>query len=294
MRGVLLAGGNGSRLYPLTQGTSKHLLSVFDKPMVYYPFSLFMLAGIREIMIVSKSEFIDGYEKLLGNGECLGMTITYGIQDEPLGIPDGLRVASDFLGSDNVLAVLGDNLLWAQGLQPLMRNLAHGRIGATVFGYRVLDASRFGVAEVDSDGSILALTEKPPGATKGIAVPGIYSFDNSVISKVRTLTASSRGELEVMDLLELYRNDELLNLQMLGRGCVWFDMGTPEALLDASKFVETIQTRQGYRIGCLEELALRNCWITADELMNSIESRGLYGSYDQYLARIVDECRMNS
>lgn len=267
MKGIILAGGSGSRLYPITKAMSKQLLPIYDKPMIYYPLSVLMLSKIREILIISNPEYIDFYKNLLGDGSELGMEIHYKIQDEPRGLADAFIVGEDFIGSDSVCLILGDNIFYGQGFVPRLDRAASMSEGATIFGYYVNDPREFGVVEFDEDGNVLSLEEKPEKPKTHYAVPGLYYYDNSVIQRAKGLKPSKRGEIEITDLNKDYLNSQSLRVELLGRGFAWLDTGTYDGLSNASEFVRTIQKRTGLYIACIEEIAYKNNWIDKDQLI---------------------------
>lgn len=267
MKGIILAGGSGSRLYPITKAMSKQLLPIYDKPMIYYPLSVLMLSKIREILIISNPEYIDFYKKLLGDGSELGMEIHYKIQDKPRGLADAFIVGEDFIGSDSVCLILGDNIFYGQGFVPRLDRAASMSQGATIFGYYVNDPREFGVVEFDEDGNVLSLEEKPEKPKTHYAVPGLYYYDNSVIQRAKGLKPSKRGEIEITDLNKDYLNSQSLRVELLGRGFAWLDTGTYDGLSNASEFVRTIQKRTGLYIACIEEIAYKNNWIDKEQLI---------------------------
>ena len=281
MKGIILAGGTGSRLYPITKGISKQLLPIYDKPMIYYPLSVLMLAGIREILIISNPEYIDNFKCLLGSGSQLGMNIEYKIQDEPRGLADAFVVGEDFIGDESVCLILGDNVFYGQGFSPRLNNASKIDDGAVIFGYYVNDPKEFGVVEFDKDGNVLSLEEKPAKPKSNYVVPGLYFYDNSVVQKAKELKPSDRGEIEITDLNRVYLEEKKLKVELLGRGFAWLDTGTYEGLANATDFVKTIQQRTGLYVGCIEEIAYKNKWITKEHLLE--EGRQLekndYGKY---------------
>ncbi|MGH7934171.1 MAG: glucose-1-phosphate thymidylyltransferase RfbA [Candidatus Binataceae bacterium] len=288
-KGIVLAGGNGSRLRPLTLAVSKQLLPVFDKPMVFYPISVLMLAGIRNLLIISQSYNLSHYQALLGDGSDLGVQFTYAAQDEPRGLADAFLVASDFIGNEPVALVLGDNVLYGQGLTRLLADAARRAQGATVFAYRVPDPQQFGVVELDDRGGPLRIDEKPSKPRSDLALIGLYFYDNQVVSLAAGLKRSARGELEITDLNQLYLESRRLHVTVLGRGIAWLDTGTFGALLDASNFIATLERRQNLKVACLEEIAWRNKWISDSEL----ERCALRWGNDEY-ARYLLRARCNS
>jgi glucose-1-phosphate thymidylyltransferase len=267
IKGIILAGGNGSRLYPITKGISKQLLPIYDKPMIYYPLSVLMLSKIKEVLIITNPEYIDIYRNLLGDGSNLGMKLEYIIQDKPRGLADAFIVGKDFIGSDSVCLILGDNIFYGQGFVPRLDRAASMSEGATIFGYYVNDPREFGVVEFDENGKVLSLEEKPQNPKTHYAIPGLYYYDNSVIKRAKGLTPSKRGEIEITDLNKDYLKDQSLRVELLGRGFAWLDTGTYDGLSNASEFVRTIQKRTGLYIACLEEIAYKNNWIDREQLI---------------------------
>ena len=291
MKGIILAGGKATRLYPATQAISKQLLPVYDKPMVYYPLSVLMLAGIRELLIISTIEELPRFEALLGNGSQLGLRICYAAQPTPRGIADALIVGEDFIGTDCVSLILGDNIFFGQGLTQVVREAvreveANG--GATVFGYYVSDPERYGVVEFDDQGAALSIEEKPSHPKSNYAVTGLYFYDRDVVTIAKSLTPSARGELEIASVNQVYLDRQLLSVKLLGRGYAWLDTGTHDSLLEASEFIATIEKRQGMKIGCIEEIAYRARYISEREIEKHIELYGNSG-YGDYLRSVVGE-----
>ena len=283
-----MAGGNGSRLYPITKGISKQLLPIYDKPMIYYPLSVLMLAGIREILIISNPEYIDNFKCLLGHGSQLGMNIEYKIQDEPRGLADAFIVGEDFIGDESVCLILGDNVFYGQGFSPRLNNASKINDGAVIFGYYVNDPKEFGVVEFDKDGNVLSLEEKPAKPKSNYVVPGLYFYDNSVAQKAKKLKPSDRGEIEITDLNRVYLEEKKLKVELLGRGFAWLDTGTYEGLANATDFVKTIQQRTGLYVGCIEEIAYKNKWITKEHLLE--EGRQLEkNDYGKYILSLGNE-----
>ena len=281
MKGIILAGGSGSRLYPITKGVSKQLLPIYDKPMIYYPLSVLMLSGIREILLISNPEYIELYKRLLNNGSHLGIDIEYKIQERPRGLADAFIVGEEFIGSDTVCLILGDNVFYGQGFGSTLSKVSQIQEGATIFGYYVNNPDEFGVVEFDEDGNVLSLEEKPKKPKSNYAVPGLYFYDNTVIEKAKNLKPSERGELEITDLNKEYMKEGKLKVQLLGRGLAWLDTGTYDGLANATDFVRTIQKRTGLYIACLEEIAYKNKWITKDQLikMGKEYEKTEYGQY---------------
>ena len=285
-KGVLLAGGNGTRLDPLTKVVSKQLLPVYDKPMIYYPLSVLMLAGINEILIITKPEDQSMFEKLLGDGSQWGVKIKFKIQPEPAGIAQGLIIAEDFLDGSNCVFILGDNIFYGSGLSGFLKSSLFENEGATIFTYQVNDPERYGVVEFETSGKISKIIEKPKNPPSKQAVTGIYLLDGTASSKARSLKSSKRGELEITDLLNLYLNENQLTHKSFNRGIAWLDTGTPESLLQAASFVETIEKRQGFKIACLEEIALYNSWISREEVAKFIKGQPT-NSLSKYLGGIL-------
>ncbi|AJH75300.1 glucose-1-phosphate thymidylyltransferase [Bacillus cereus ATCC 4342] len=286
MKGILLAGGNGTRLYPLTNVASKHLMCVYDKPMIYYPLSTLMLAGIQEIMLISTPHDIELYKKLLGDGSHLGISIIYQVQEKPAGIAQAFLLAEEFIGEDNVCLILGDNIFYGDGFSTIVKQCAQVDEGAIVFGYRVNDPERYGVVEFDENFMVKSLEEKPVAPKSNYAVPGIYFYDNNVIEIAKNLKPSARGELEITDVNIEYLKQNELKVNIIGRGSAWLDTGTPQSLLAASNYVGTIEQRQGYKIACIEEIAYRMGYITLSELENSIQCMP-NSTYQLYVKQLI-------
>lgn len=288
MKGIILAGGRGTRLYPLTIALSKQLLPVYDKPMVYYPLSMLMLAGIREILIISTPEDLPLFRRLLGDGNQWGMCFEYAEQDQPRGLADAFRIGADFIGGDSVALILGDNIFYGHGLPDKLRHAASLQEGAVIFAYPVKDPERYGVVEFDSDRRVVSLEEKPKQPRSNYAVPGVYFYDHQVVEIARDLQPSKRGELEITDLNCVYMSRGLLHVEILGRGMAWLDAGTHESLLQAATFVQTVEERQGMMISCPEEIAYRMGFINSDQLREN--ARAMAGNgYGQYLLQLIDE-----
>jgi len=288
VKGIILAGGSGTRLYPITMGISKQLLPIYDKPMVYYPLSVLMLAGIREILIISTSEDICGYQRLLGDGSRFGIQLSYTIQPNPDGLAQAFILGEEFIGNDSVCLVLGDNIFYGQGFTPKLREAATRTNGATVFGYQVKDPERFGVVEFDEQKRAVSIEEKPKHPKSNFAVTGLYFYDNAVVEIAKQVEPSHRGELEITCINQAYLERGELNVELLGRGFAWLDTGTHESLLEAAHFVETIEKRQGYKVACLEEIAFNNGWLTIEALTEAGASLSK-NSYGQYLLSLVKE-----
>lgn len=287
MKGIVLAGGSGTRLYPVTKGVSKQLLPVYDKPMIYYPISVLMLAGIREILIITTPQDIASYKRLLGSGQDFGVKFSYIVQEKPNGLAEAFILGEKFIGSGGVALVLGDNIFYGQGFSPALLAAKARGSGATIFGYAVKDPRRFGVVEVDENMVAVSIEEKPIKPKSNIAVTGLYFYDNSVIDIAKSIQPSPRGELEITSINEVYLQKGALNVERLGRGFAWLDTGTHESLLEASHFVQTIELRQGYKIACLEEIALSNGWMSRDEVLKIAEEMNK-NSYGKYLIDLVE------
>lgn len=288
IKGIVLAGGSGTRLHPITKGVSKQLLPIYDKPMIYYPLSVLMLTGIRDILLISTPEDIGSYQRLLGDGSEFGINLSYAVQPTPNGIAQAFIIAEDFIGDSNVCLVLGDNIFYGQGFSPMLHYAAAKKTGATVFGYHVSDPERFGVVNFDAKGQALSIEEKPTNPKSNYAVTGLYFYDNRVVDIAKSLSLSPRGELEITDINQHYLNDNELYVQLLGRGFAWLDTGTHESLLEAGHFVHTIEQRQGLKVACLEEIAWGNGWVTDEELRVQAERLSKTG-YGQYLLKLLEE-----
>lgn len=289
MKGIVLAGGNGTRLYPITKGISKQLLPVYDKPMIYYPISVLMLAGIREILIISTPHDLPGFKRLLGDGSDYGVRFEYAEQPEPNGLAEAFIIGEEFIGDDSACLVLGDNIFYGQGFTGMLKKaveVAEKESKATIFGYQVQDPERFGVAEIDDECNVLSIEEKPANPKSNYAVVGLYFYPNKVVDVAKKIKPSARGELEITSVNDAFRRDGELKLQVLGRGFEWLDTGTQESLFDASRFVEIVETRQGVQVACLEEIAWRKGWISDDDMLRLAEPmKG--NSYGQYMIKLV-------
>ena len=286
MKGIILAGGKGSRLYPMTKSISKPLLPIYDKPMIYYPLSVLLMAGIREIMVITAPPDVDGYRRLLGTGEQFGVRIEYGIQYVPRGIADAFLIAEDFVAGDRSCLVLGDNLFYGGTLEVLLKEAAKRKDGATIFGYPVKDPTAYGVVEFDKDNNVISIEEKPKQPKSRYAVPGLYFYDENAVALAKTLQPSARGELEITALNEEYLKRGKLHVELMGRGMAWLDTGTPEGMLNAAQYVEAVQSRQGMHIACPEEIAWQQGFIT-DEQVAAIGSELKMTEYGQYLLDLV-------
>lgn len=293
MKGIILAGGSGTRLYPLTMVTSKQLLPIYDKPMIYYPLSVLMNAGIREILIISTPEDTPRFESLLGDGHQFGIALSYAVQPSPDGLAQAFIIGADFIGDDHVAMILGDNIFAGHGLKKRLLHAANKQEGATVFGYYVDDPERFGIVEFDSDGKAVSIEEKPQQPKSNYCVTGLYFYDNKVVEYAKNLKPSARGELEITDLNRIYLEDGKLDVELLGQGFTWLDTGTHESLVDATNFVRTMETHQHRKIACLEEIAYLNHWITKDQLLANIEplKKNQYGQYlmDVLAGKYIDK-----
>lgn len=288
MKGIILAGGSGTRLYPVTKAISKQVVPIYDKPLIYYPLSVLMLAGIRDILVISTPRDIGTFEELLGSGKDLGLKIEYTIQDAPNGLAEAFIIGENFIGNDSCALVLGDNMFYGHGLTGIVKEAAKRETGATIFGYYVNNPKSFGVVEFDENGKAISLEEKPENPKSNFAIPGLYFYDNTVVEKAKKVQPSHRGELEITTLNEMYLNEGTLNVLSLGRGMAWLDTGTHDGLLEASNFVKTIQSRQGVMVACLEEIAYKNGWITAEKV-ESLAKPLLKSHYGEYLMDLIKE-----
>ena len=288
MKGIVLAGGAGTRLHPITRGVSKQLLGVYDKPMVYYPISVLMLAGIRDILIITTPEDQASFKRLLEDGSRFGVNFTYAVQPKPEGLAQAFLIGEDFIGYDRVALVLGDNIFYGAKLSKLLHNAADREVGATVFGYHVCDPERFGVVEFDSEGKAISIEEKPSKPKSNYAVTGLYFYDNDVVNIAKNIKPSARGELEITAVNNEYLRRGQLHVEIFKRGYAWLDTGTHDSMLDAANFIRTIETRQGLQIACLQEIAYENGWMTKDDIRDSVQDM-LKTKYGQYLLGLVNE-----
>ncbi|HWV16284.1 MAG TPA: glucose-1-phosphate thymidylyltransferase RfbA [Cellvibrio sp.] len=287
MKGIILAGGSGTRLHPITKGVSKQLLPIYDKPMVYYPLSVLMLAGIKDVLIITTPEDSESFNRLLGDGSQFGISITYAVQESPDGLAQAFIIGESFIGKDSVCLVLGDNIFHGHGLTQKLMNAAQRTKGATIFGYHVMDPERFGVVEFDGQMRAVSIEEKPLKPKSNYAVTGLYFYDNEVVNIAKSINPSDRGELEITCVNNAYLHQGNLNVELLGRGHAWLDTGTHESLLEAGHFVQTIEHRQGLKVACLEEIAFHNGWISKDHLLDQGRALAKTG-YGQYLLKLTE------
>lgn len=286
MKGIILAGGSGTRLHPITKGVSKQLLPIYDKPMIYYPLSVLMLAGIRDILIITTPDDMTSFQRLLGDGSAFGIRLQYKIQPSPDGLAQAFILGEEFIGDDHCCLVLGDNIYFGQGFSPKLKQVAPRERGATVFGYQVMDPERFGVVEFDDDFKVLSIEEKPEQPKSNWAVTGLYFYDNRVVDFAKRVKPSIRGELEITSINQMYLECGELNVELLGRGFAWLDTGTHDSLIEASTFVQTVEKRQGFKVACLEEIAWRNGWLSDDQVRESAKSLSKTG-YGRYLLDLL-------
>ncbi|MBE5066935.1 glucose-1-phosphate thymidylyltransferase RfbA [Ligilactobacillus salivarius] len=288
MKGIILAGGSGTRLYPITKGISKQLIPIYDKPMIYYPLSTLMLAGITDILVISTPEYTPLFEKLLGDGSDIGVSLTYKVQEKPNGLAEAFILGADFIGNDSVCLILGDNIYYGSGLSKLVQEAAQKTDGATIFGYHVNDPERFGVVEFDDNMKALSIEEKPENPKSNYAVTGLYFYDNTVVEKAKNLKPSDRGELEITDINKLYLDEGKLDVKLMGRGYAWLDTGTHDSMMEAASFIATIQKRQNLKVACLEEIAYRMGYISKEKLVELAQPMKK-NDYGQYLLRLAKE-----
>ncbi|MGN1299300.1 MAG: glucose-1-phosphate thymidylyltransferase RfbA [Candidatus Scatovivens sp.] len=292
MKGIILAGGSATRLYPVTLAVSKQMLPVYDKPMIYYPLSTLMMAGIKEVLIISTPVHIEAFKNLLGDGSNLGMKFEYKIQEKPVGLADAFILGEEFIGDDNVSLILGDNMIYGSRIQRILKAASNLKEGGIIFGYQVADPTSYGVVEIDENGKAISIEEKPKEPKSNLAVPGIYFYDNEVVKIAKTIKPSERGELEITDVNKVYMEKGNLQVLPLGHGYAWFDTGSPDRLSDASDFVKAIELRQGIQIACLEEIAYRNEWITKEQV-EKLAKKCTKTEYGKYLKRIINEENTN-
>ncbi len=287
-KGIVLAGGSGTRLHPITKGVSKHLLPIYDKPMIYYPISVLMLAGIREILIISTPNDIDSYKKLLGDGSDFGVSFSYEIQDNPNGLAEAFILGESFIGSSKVALILGDNIFYGDGFVSLLKNASESENGATVFGYKVKNPNRYGIVEFDTNMNVLSVEEKPEKPRSDYAITGLYFYDNDVVKIAKKVKPSKRGELEITSINDIYLRQNNLVVKLLGRGFAWLDTGTHKSLLEAGAFVQTLERRQGLKMACLEEIGLNNGWVSIDTLESKVLKMG-NSEYGIYLKELINQ-----
>ncbi|HEK0729309.1 TPA: glucose-1-phosphate thymidylyltransferase RfbA [Proteus mirabilis] len=286
MKGIILAGGSGTRLHPITKGVSKQLLPIYDKPMIYYPLSVLMLAGIRDILIITTPDDLTSFQRLLGDGSAFGVHLQYKVQPSPDGLAQAFILGDEFIGDEHCCLVLGDNIYFGQGFSPKLKQVAQRQRGATVFGYQVMDPERFGVVEFDDGFKVLSIEEKPQQPKSNWAVTGLYFYDNRVVDFAKKVKPSVRGELEITSINQMYLECGELNVELLGRGFAWLDTGTHDSLIEASTFVQTVEKRQGFKVACLEEIAWRNGWLTDEQVRESAKSLAKTG-YGRYLLDLL-------
>jgi glucose-1-phosphate thymidylyltransferase len=293
LKGIILAGGSGTRLYPLTKVISKQLMPIYDKPMIYYPLSVLMISGIKEILIISTPEDLPRFNQLLGDGSELGISLNYAVQEEPKGLAEAFIIGETFIGNDSVALILGDNIFFGPGFSNLLKKVTKRTSGATVFGYNVKDPERFGVVEFDEEYNVLSVEEKPNSPKSNFAITGLYFYDNEVVNIAKDIKPSKRGELEITDINKIYLEKKKLKVELLGRGFAWLDTGTHESLLEASQLIYNIEKRQKYKIACLEEIAYRNKYISKKQLLD-LANNLKKNDYGQYLLDITNERKINS
>ncbi len=292
MKGIILAGGSATRLYPVTLSVSKQMLPIYDKPMIYYPLSTLMMAGIRDVLVISTPIHLPAFERLLGTGEDLGMHFEYKVQEKPVGLADAFKLGEDFIGNDSVALILGDNMIYGSNLEKVLKEASKLKKGGIIFGYKVADPTSYGVVEIDKKGNAISIEEKPKKPKSNLAVPGIYFYDNDVVSIAKKIEPSERGELEITDINKEYMKQGKLRVIPLGNGYAWFDTGSPERLLDASDFVKAIEVRQGIQIACLEEYAYKNKWISKEKVLLHAKKYNKT-EYGKYLKSVIEEKTWN-